>query len=177
MNPLEQLADINPPSNVAWWPLAWGYWVLIILVVCLLAASIYAYVKYRDKRAVKRESLAAIHLIAIDDPYYAHKIQVILKRTCSYYFPNALPAQLSGDEWRAFLSDNYAGKSLADVSEFTEQIQHTLYQAPNSEQSLASNTSRNAALASSVTSWIKHSVPPKQTSGKRVNHSSEAAHV
>ncbi|TRW49369.1 DUF4381 domain-containing protein [Aliidiomarina halalkaliphila] len=71
MNPLDQLHDIVAAGDVGWWPLAWGWWVLICLCVvglCLIIRSCFrAYARARPRRLVlaelqrPHESLSAIN--------------------------------------------------------------------------------------------------------------------
>jgi len=161
VNPLEQLADINTPNTVAWWPLAWGYWLVMALVICVIAGLIYAYIKYRQQRIIKKEALKSIAKLALQDPYYAHKAQVILKRTCSHYFAAQCPAQLSSSAWLAFLEQHYRGKSPENITLFVKHIHRSLYQAQDVAQISDTTAFSNEQLGAAVSDWIKHSVPAK----------------
>ena len=46
-DPLSQLRDIHTPDPVSWWPLAPGWWILIVLII----AAIVALVVWLNKRS------------------------------------------------------------------------------------------------------------------------------
>ena len=39
MDPLAQLNDIQTPSDVDWWPLAWGWWAVIALALLIIVLT------------------------------------------------------------------------------------------------------------------------------------------
>lgn len=65
---LEQLKDIQLPEPVSWWPLAYGWWVLIGLVVCALAVWLVRRYKYQKNSL---EALALNELAQIEAKYVA----------------------------------------------------------------------------------------------------------
>jgi len=47
----EQLRDVHLPDAVSWWPLAWGWWVLLILLTLSVGAALFLIVqKYKKNR-------------------------------------------------------------------------------------------------------------------------------
>ena len=98
---LDNLRDIAQPTDVAWWPPAIGWWVLIGLL--LLAASIAVY------RAVRRWQANAYRRTAIKELDAAKNVadvSAILKRTALAAYPRTDVASLSGGAWCAWLSEN-----------------------------------------------------------------------
>jgi len=58
---LQQLNDIAAPNAISWWPLAPGWWLLIILVLLsLVALAYYLYAQHRAS-AYRREALSLIN--------------------------------------------------------------------------------------------------------------------
>lgn len=65
-DPLAQLRDIHLPEPVAWWPLAFGWWVLIgLLAVALLLLSRHLILRYQSK-LYRRQALVKLSLIKRD---------------------------------------------------------------------------------------------------------------
>lgn len=67
MNPedvLAQLKDIHGPTEVSWWPLAPGFYALLVIVVLLLIFIAYV-VMGRKRRALKRAILLEIRAIEL----------------------------------------------------------------------------------------------------------------
>lgn len=174
MNPLDQLADIQTPGAVAWWPLAWGYWVLIALLVLVVLGAVYAFIKQRTASRVKREALVSLQNIPASDIYFAHKVQVILKQTCGYYFTQTASSQLAGIAWQKFLLAHYQGASPEDVQAMAQCIQHRLY-APLDENS--PNVQENEKLRLWAQHYISTSAKWVKSSSKLNGTSSEVAHV
>ena len=119
MNPLDQLADITQPNGVSMWPLAWGYWLALGLIIAIIAFGIIAFVKYRNKRKLKRESIQALAQLDINSEYYAHRVQVIMKSLCSHYLPLSSSAQMHGKQWQSLVLFVYQGK---DTQRLTKVI-------------------------------------------------------
>ncbi len=62
MNPLEQLKDIHAAPDPGIWPLAPGWWILIVLVLLAITGVVYAvrrYQKFRRQQLVLGEFEAA----------------------------------------------------------------------------------------------------------------------
>lgn len=109
-NDLSQLKDIHLPSDISNWPIAYGWWLLIILSIVICIASIYAIIQYRKKTAVRN---AAIKLLkhhysqyqeSKNQQYFLQKSNQVLKRFCLKAYPHA--ASLSGLAWTQFLESN-----------------------------------------------------------------------
>ena len=86
MNPLDQLADIQIPSEVSVWPLAWGYWVIIAVAICVIIAATVLIFKHLSWHKLKRQALIELSNIDVNQAYFEHKLQVVLKSVCAHYF-------------------------------------------------------------------------------------------
>ena len=56
-NPLDQLRDIHLPEAIGWWPLAPGWWLLIILVCLGLITLARLFLRRRQASAYRRQAL------------------------------------------------------------------------------------------------------------------------
>lgn len=109
---LGNLRDIVTPEPVSWWPLAPGWWV-VILVGCLLAA-IAAWRGWRRWRAnaYRREALSKL-----ERAESIAAVANLLKRTALGAYPRSSVASLSGDAWCRFLTESSLEPMPLDVSE------------------------------------------------------------
>jgi hypothetical protein len=127
MNPLDQLADIATPTGVSIWPLAWGYWLLILLVIGMLSWALVGFFQFRKKRQQKHHGMAALTSISLQSPYFAYKVQVVLKRLCAHYLPNAASQALYGNEWQSLLISIYKGSQSLQLEKAIDMLQQRLY--------------------------------------------------
>lgn len=173
MNPLDQLADIMPPDTVSIWPLAWGYWLALALVVTIIGLSIYAIIQYRMKRQAKREALLALAKLNTSDEYYAYKVQVIMKSLCAHYLPLSFSSQMHGQQWKSLILSVYHGKDTNSLSQALDTLYQGLY-VPESktEQDI---TNRNEHTQKTISKWISSSFPCNKNSESHSSRSPVAA--
>lgn len=114
-NALAQLKDIHLPDPVGWWPLAIGWWLLIGLGACVLAALLWWLWQYYCAGAAKRQALrllaeyeAEAKLTRNTAPLCA-QISELLRRVAIAYYPRTQVAALSGSAWIDFLNHHSKG--------------------------------------------------------------------
>jgi len=154
MNPLQDLKDIRTPALIESWPPAYGWWLLLILVlvgVCLLTIWL---IKVRKIRLPKRQALKALQQIDGSSLDCVSQLNQLLKRVAMTYFPNQDVQKMHGKNWIAFLVKTLPNKNSNDFSESFKLMQQTLYQPHTSE-----NT-EFPSYCKSVETWIKHALPP-----------------
>lgn len=137
-DPLAQLKDIHLPEPVGWWPLAWGWWLLIALMLMVLGTLLWkGYVRRRRQR-YRREAMALLehayrdYQLSDPDPAarrrYLQQVSHLLRRTALSALPDAREtelAALSGAQWLRFLE-----LSAALTPAFTEGPGHILAEGP-----------------------------------------------
>ena len=110
---LQQLKDIDSPQAISWWPLAPGWWILIILsLIALAAAAYFVYATYRAndyrREALKlAEQAQARFTTNQDSAQYLNTINTVLKQTSLHLTqadPSANIAHASGTQWIEFLT-------------------------------------------------------------------------
>lgn len=151
MNPdaasLENLRDITELDPVSWWPLAIGWWALMLSIgVVSLAALVRAWRTYR-KNAYRRSALRALEsaadVVAVAD---------ILKRTALCVYPRNEIASLSDSAWFRWLEQT-SGVRVTDT------VAKAL-----SDGVFARETSNSIDQAKAFASdWIHHHVIPSRT--------------
>ncbi len=128
-DPLSDLRDIHLPDPVSFWPPAPGWWIALILVIGLMAFSVWAFRKFRTPKAFKtarhelqglRESYAANH----QDSTLTLGLSRLLRRYAIAVYGREQVAGLTGQKWLAFLDE----KGL--TSQFTEGAGRVLVSVP-----------------------------------------------
>ena len=125
MNPQDPLAALHPlrqPDPISWWPLAPGWWLLIVLLLLGLGALVYLVVRRYRSNAYRRQALTQLeqlrqeHLQHKDDSAYLAGTNALLKSVALRAYPRREVAACSGDTWLDFLNSSckQAGQFPAD---------------------------------------------------------------
>lgn len=167
MNPeiLEQLKDIHQSAPVGWWPLAWGWWVLLICLAILLVASVYVIRQHYLRRIAKNQSLKALSQIQAQAPDWAVQVHLILRRVCLSYFPTEHVAKLHGDAWLDFLLAQLPAKRATQLAPTLKQLIMSQYQPTTTPLNFDD-------VSQCVKQWINTACP-----GKSKPQQKELSHV
>ena len=164
MNPLDQLADISSPDQVSIWPLAWGYWVLLAVLIGLLIWLLVSLRAYYLRRQAMRDALKQLRALDTNNAQFCLQVQVILKNVYSHYFVKQSNLQMHGQHWRKLVTQAYQGNHPEDLAHSLAQIELSLYapETKNDTQLMPANVrEQHDKIAVSITDWIKTSLPPK----------------
>tara|TARA_B100000989_G_scaffold299064_1_gene292782 strand:+ start:6870 stop:7331 length:462 start_codon:yes stop_codon:yes gene_type:complete len=108
VNGLENLRDIHEPSLIGWWPLAPGWYV--VLIAAFIVGAFVGRKIYRRWRQVSLKRYALAHLDELAMQFQAshqaeiiQELSVLLRRLCLAYYSRHQIAGLSGDDWLRFL--------------------------------------------------------------------------
>ncbi|WP_251359247.1 DUF4381 domain-containing protein [Kangiella sp. TOML190] len=128
---LSQLKDVRLPTEVSWWPLAIGWWLLLsILLALLLAIVIRAYRRYKKHRMSKLAIQELDEIEANKPDNWLMELEVLLKRAALSYFPATKIAQLNEQEWINFLiktgDEVWSDKSLYALRDYVYQDPSTI---------------------------------------------------
>lgn len=160
MNPLDQLADITPPDSVSIWPLAWGYWVAIGILLVTVVLCAFTFIKFRNKRKAKRIALVSLATLDTQNIYFAHNIHVIMKTLCSHYLPASSSSQMYGKHWQTLVLSIYKGKEPERLSKAIDYMYSSLY-SPDAIQD-DDVSAQNENVKNVVTEWVSSSFPCKK---------------
>jgi len=131
------LRDLHLPEAIGWWPLAPGWWVVIVLVLLGIGFLLRAWLRTRARGAARRYALR--QLDAIVQQYDEHKDPVafganlseLLRRVMLAYAPRQDVAGLTGEEWLQWLDQDLAQPVFSSGP--GRQILDLPYRNPNTE--------------------------------------------
>ncbi len=125
------LRDIHLPDPVSLWPLAPGWWALMILLVTVTLLTMYFIRRYRNHKIsalyLAKQELERIKTdfnINNDKSNLVKELSELIRRLSISIFPREESAGLTGEEWLKFL-DQYS-----DKNEFDTGIGRVLIEAP-----------------------------------------------
>jgi len=127
---LAQLKDIHLPSAVSWWPLALGWWIILIVAVSLLLIGVYFYRRWQRKSpqeiiiAQSLQLFATLQTQSLTPKVLIMELSELLRRTAISLYGRGIIANLAGDDWLQFL--NQKGETTA----FTEGLGRVLADQP-----------------------------------------------
>lgn len=156
MNPLQDLKDIRIPAVIENWPPAYGWWLLLSLIILGICLLCLWFVKFRKVRIAKRQAIVALQQIDVSSLDNVSQLNQLLKRVAMSYFPNHNVQEMYGEKWTAFLASTLPSSKSKNFSESFELMQNELYQAHTIESILYARYSK------SVESWIKSALPPNK---------------
>jgi hypothetical protein len=132
MNPLARLHPLIEPAPIGAWPLAPGWWVLVLVLLALvlgvwrwrrrpviaqLPDALPAPVAEHGADPVRLEALAELALMP--RPYdgapagaWLQQLNALLKRVCRNHYPGANSHTLNGRKWLAFLDNRCPAAGL-----------------------------------------------------------------
>lgn len=144
------LHDIVEASDVSWWPLAWGWWVLILLVLSSTLAIGYHLTKSYLRLRAKRAALVQLK----HNGNSLSELNLLTKQAALAYFPRQQIAPLQGQDWFRFLVRQMPAKRQNAFSAQLEDWQDAVYR-PQQNQDIE-------AYRSLMTTWVRHALPPGQ---------------
>ncbi|MDU8523158.1 DUF4381 domain-containing protein [Pseudomonas syringae pv. actinidifoliorum] len=127
MNPLDQLQPLIAPDAVGFWPLAPGWWALLLLIPAagwglwrLRRLLTVKAGKVRSEQPLDPVRVAALaELASLPKPYdgapagaWLQQINGLLKRLCRNHYPHSQSHTLNGRKWLAFLDNRCPAAGL-----------------------------------------------------------------
>ncbi|RDX38453.1 DUF4381 domain-containing protein [Kangiella sp. HD9-110m-PIT-SAG07] len=101
---LQQLRDVHQPQNVDWWPLAWGWWVVIGLIATIaLLLIIKALLKKHHYRYVRFAQSELKQIQQDNSSRWLARSQNIMRRLSLCYVDQELVGSMNQAEWIRFL--------------------------------------------------------------------------
>ena len=131
------LRDLHLPDAIGWWPLAPGWWVLIVIALIGFGFLLRAGLRRRARGAARRFALRQLNEIVQqyeerkDPAVFGANISALLRRTMLAYAPRLDVAGLTGEEWLQWLDQGLAQPVFSNGP--GRQILELPYRRPDSE--------------------------------------------
>ena len=113
MNPVDftslPLRDIHLPSAIALWPPAYGWWLLLGLLLGAVAVAFVLYrQRYRERAAIRAlKGVAALLAKGAEPVICVQRISMILRRFAMSIAESRSVAGLTGEDWLRFLDGRW----------------------------------------------------------------------
>ena len=126
---MPQLKDIHLPGDPSIWPLALGWWILLVMLAGLFIWFVLKLKKYLNTQKHKRmllEEFAQLEQKLKTAPNKTHitETNIFLRRLALAYYPNKKVASLTGNDWLSFLDES------GNTQNFSKGAGHILIDAP-----------------------------------------------
>ncbi|MCF2950359.1 DUF4381 domain-containing protein [Paraglaciecola aquimarina] len=165
MNPLENLQDIHSPAEIGLWPLAYGWWILAILIVIAIVLTSKWLIAFYRVRKNKKWALQELNKLNEQAPNYAAQINQLLKRVAMAYFSNISVQKLHGSQWAEFLANALSDKQAEKLSPVIQDMQNSLYRKHEAEHT------DQIEYKQLATTWINQALPPNKKTKQKLEQS------
>ena len=159
-DPLAQLRDIHLPETISWWPLAPGWWALIIMLGLVIGWFVFKGVQRHRSNLYRRQALAT--LLTIETSGGSQTLAAIfalLKQTANIAYPSQQASSLSIEKFVPFLQTHCTTSVFSDLP---DNLSAALYSSSDQEsQTLELRALNEQVLASAKTWVIEHKAEAK----------------
>lgn len=150
------LNDIHLPEQVSAFPFAYGWWVLLCLLLILITLTVIHSQKRKKLNQVKRQ---AIKLLNTDMP--SADMIALLKWAAMHYLGRARIASLHGESLQTYLAAQLPAKHQEAFTRLSTEAFNLQYQG-----SCSNRDKDNCFQAAKL--WLNYALPVKPVKG--VNH-------
>lgn len=119
----QQLRDVHLPAEVSWWPLAYGWWILIVLSALGVTALIYYFFRNRKQNAYRHSAIRELNIAYTlcqqknDVAAYLQSANAILKRSVLHFSKQHDAASQSGQAWLNTLARSTSGELSLELKD------------------------------------------------------------
>lgn len=149
-DPLQGLRDVHLPDPISWWPPAFGWWMIIGLLIIGGSMIFWAWT-YRQRTRPRRLALAQLKEVKqqyaahSDDHWAVVELSHLVRRVALATFPRSQVAGLSGQSWLQFLD------TTGHTNQFSDGPGQSLRSGPYQQRQAGSA----ADLIPLIERWIK----------------------
>lgn len=159
---LASLNDIQTPDIIASWPVAYGYWVTLALIIMSITVIFYLVKRQRLYAAPKRAVIAKLKELDPNHKELSSQVNTLIKRAAMSYLPRERVAGLEGEAWYRWMNNQ--------VKQPDPQLQLLLNKRYQRE-GLASGEGQ--VLKALVHQWFKEALPIKMEPVKSAETNTE----
>lgn len=166
-----ELKDIHVPEQISNFPIAYGWWLLSIILILLIVMSIINIRKRTKRNAIKKQALKQLMNspeISIDNTV------ALLKWAAMHYFSRAEIAKLFGDSLQQFLTSKLPLNHRDNFSALSEQAFINQYKTPINN---SNDGSTDEKFTQAAKLWLTHALPPKTLKELKVKTNTKRATI
>ncbi len=152
-----KLRDIHLPGDPSFWPLAPGWWLLLILVLLIGAWLVFKLLhrmrqKKHQQQILNEYTQLETKLLNNPNNEAIANINIFLRRLAISKYPRSDIASLTGANWLQFLDES------GNTQEFSKGIGRILVDAPYQSGELKNFNSKEftSSFISLIRAWIKN---------------------
>jgi hypothetical protein len=114
------LRDLHLPEAIGWWPLAPGWWFLIVILLAGIVYLSYRSIRKWRRNAMRRVALMELSRIqreykkGVDEVTLAIELSELLRRTMLAYAPRIEVAGLTGKRWLQWLDQGLDDRPFSE---------------------------------------------------------------
>ncbi|ACA87301.1 DUF4381 domain-containing protein [Shewanella woodyi] len=148
---LQALKDIHTPAVVESWPIAPGYWLILLVSVSTLLFTVIWLKRRIQRSAAKRAALMELERLDIHNTNICVEINTLIKRAALSYLPREDVAGLEGQAWYAWINSQVK-QPLLELEKLLDRRYQREPLTPDEAQRLKQITA----------SWLKEALPLTQ---------------
>ncbi len=149
-NPLA-LQDIHVPEQITNYPIAYGWWILAVLLLLAIVLIIVKFKKSAKRNQIKKQALTQLkNNIKINNS----ELISLLKWAAMHYFSRVELAKLYGESLQHFLVKQLPQKHQIKFTELSNEAFKSQYQAPFHNEV-------DTSFQQAVLLWLNQALPPK----------------
>ncbi|WP_299788320.1 DUF4381 domain-containing protein [uncultured Shewanella sp.] len=159
---LASLKDIQPPEVITSWPIAYGYWILLALIIISIIGILLFVKRQRRLLAPKRIVIAELKALDPNSCDFCVQVNTLIKRAAISYLPREQIAGLEGKQWYIWM-DSQVKQTAAPL--------HRLLDRRYTREGLSGDEA--LSLQSLALQWFKEALPIKQSTASALRHNRE----
>ncbi|WP_419810184.1 DUF4381 domain-containing protein [Bacterioplanoides sp.] len=152
------LKALHLPEAISWWPLAPGWWLLLISTLVVLGLLAWWLLRHYRVKQYQRAARAELRVCYKNwqqhqnNQLLLQQVNHVLKRVCRQRLPAGL--SLSGEPWVEFLNQS-AGKTVF-IEANARALAQGLYCPSEQLADLPFSATHTADLLNACQNWLKH---------------------
>jgi hypothetical protein len=159
------LNDIHQPEPISDFPVAIGWWILLLLIVSLIVFLIGKIIKHKH---LNKDKKAALKLLNENKYSHIEEVLVVVKWVAMQYYNRNEIAKLHGESFQKFLLAGLQEQYKSTFKQLTDAAFSKQYQ-PCSQNQEKANTLDLDNFKAGVILWVNHTLPLKGPMNNLIN--------
>lgn len=154
-NPSDTLQGLELPAEIGWWPIAWGWWALMALIIIIAVGSVIYWRRNRYRFFAKKRLTVYFYDYQQTNNLHVYCQQAahLLRELAITRYGRSVVSSLNGNAWIIFLNAKVKRPT------FDETIATYLTQAPFCDEHYFNdhfNDANISKLHNQLLTWVRH---------------------